>query len=117
MGMTKEQFKRLPKFAQEEIERLSRNLKTCHEDLTAALGTWPEGDTQVRIDYEREFCLPNHTRVVFTGKDYTGKPNGLKVCVHTHPDGHINVEFDDGVIIPSARNVIYIVDNKNVRGR
>lgn len=111
MAMTVEQFKRLPKFAQEEIETLRRNLKTCNEDLSTAMGNWPKGDTMVRIDFEKEFCLPNHTRVVFTGK------NKVRVCVHTHPDGHINVEFNDGVIIPSARNVIYIVDNKNERGR
>ena len=116
MTISTEQFNKLPKFAREEIERLRRNLKTCEEDLATAMGNWPQGDTMVRIDYQREFCLPNHTRVVFTGKDYTGRDR-LKVCVHTHPDGHINVEFNDGVIIPSARNVIYIVDNRNTRGR
>lgn len=111
MAMTAEQFKRLPKFAQDEITTLRRNCKTMREDRDTAMKNWPEGDTKVRIDFENEFFLPNHTRVMFNGK------NGVKVCVHTHPDGHINVEFDDGVIIPSARNVIYIVDNKNQRGR
>ena len=69
-------------------------------------GTNEPSDTQVILEHPRSFYLEKYTRVQFA-------KGNLEVTVNMSPDGHCRVDIGDGVIIPAARNVFYVVDRHN----
>jgi hypothetical protein len=105
-------YVKLPKWVQEDIESLQRKINILEEDYATLQGLNPKSNTKVRMDIgnNKDFYLPKSSRVEFYGLK-------VKVTVMAHPEGYIRISFDDGVIIPSARNAIMITDEHNTSGR
>ena len=102
-------YAKLPKWVREDIEALTRRITKLEKDKEVLLNKFPKSDTIVRFDYPEKMYLPHGTRVEF-------EVPGLVVQVHTDMDGRLRVQFEDGVILPSGRNCIHIVQNKNPKG-
>jgi hypothetical protein len=102
-------YDKLPKWVREDIESLQRYVKKLEKEKEVLLNSHPKSDTVVRLDYPEVVYFPNGSRVEFTVPDLT-------VQVHTDMEGRVRITFDDGVIVPSGRNCIHILPNKNPKG-
>ena len=102
-------YAKLPKWVREDIESLTRHITKLERGREILLHKHPKSDTAIRFDYPNQFYVPNGTRVEFTIP-------GLVVEVRTDMEGRLRVQFEDGVILPSGRNCIHIVQNKNPKG-
>ncbi|MFA4826587.1 MAG: hypothetical protein WC593_15670 [Methanoregula sp.] len=100
---------KLPKWAQEHIAnielrngRLTRDLA---EQLAINTDTHPESNTYYQLWLDGDFTkryLPANSHLTFIGKN-------TKVSVFVDHKGQIRIDIGNGLIMPQARNSIYIV--------
>ena len=103
---TKEEINKLPKWAKEKLHRLlyyNRQLVINNQTLKKEN---PPSNTLVCLEKYEKMYLDNGTRVVFNGKE-------VSVVVYVDMEEIVRVELDDGIILPWARNVIYITGRHN----
>ena len=107
MDYTKEQFEKLPKWAQSELQRLQKLAKTLSKSLSEFNG---ESETNTYlIDGLEEKPLVNNAVIQFC----TG-PNKLnRVTIRVLHDGAIDVNSDSRIsqelaILPRAANSCYL---------
>jgi len=111
--MEPEELKKLPKWAQEKIQKLllhNRHLRVLNNTLRKE---HPESNTAAQIEGYPKYqvmYLPDSTRVLFKGK-------GVEVEVFVDLDGIVRVAIEDGIILPWARNVIYVTDRHNTSNK
>lgn len=112
MNYTQEQFDKLPKWAQSELNQLNNSVKILKSKLDVFEGK-VETNTSIRDGLNRSF-LPNNTVVDFK----TGKNLLNTVSVYVRSNGQIDINTDsrlseDMVILPRAANSFYVafVDN------
>lgn len=104
--MKKEQYDKLPKWAQAEISSLQHRNRVLEEENQMLMGTHKVSDTTVLLEWPKQFYLKPGTRVRFAH-------GSNEVIVHAHLEGHVVVDIGDGVVLPCARNVLHIVDRHN----
>ena len=107
MTYTKEQFEKLPKWAQSEIKSLERYKMSLEQRLSEYKG---EAKTNTYIiEGLEKIPIQNNAQIEFQ----TGEGNNNKVNVYTRKDGSIDVNTDSRightmVVIPRAANSFYI---------
>jgi hypothetical protein len=107
MIITEEQFKKLPKWASQELIRLQREVDSLKEKLDC-IAIDAETNTFI-IDGIDSRPLPKNTQIKFK----TGNHNANRVTVYVTRDGNIDVNTDSRlgqkmVIMPRAANSFYI---------
>lgn len=104
---TKEQFEKLPKWAQDEINSLEMYRKSLHQRLMQFEGK-SETNTYIREGLDR-LPIQNNAHVEFT----TGERNLNTASIYVRGDGTIDVNTDSRlghtmVVMPRAANSFYI---------
>jgi hypothetical protein len=103
---TQEEMDKLPKWSRDKIHKLlyyNRQLTINNQTLKKEN---PPSNTVISLENFEEMYVGNGTRVTFNGKD-------VSVTVNIDFDGIVRVDLNDGIILPWARNVIYISGRKN----
>lgn len=107
MEYTEEQFSKLPKWAQSEINRLKNNNKGLTEKLEQFNG---QGETNTYlVDGMDKKPLPKNSHIDFM----MGERNLNRVSVYVRSNGMVDINADsrlghDVVILPRAANSFYI---------
>ena len=107
---TQEEINKLPKWVKEKIHQLLYHNRQLQVNNRTLKKENPPSNTLVCLEKYEKMYLDNGTRVVFNGKD-------VSVIVYVDLDGIVRVELDDGIILPWARNVIYITGRHNPTNR
>jgi hypothetical protein len=94
-----------PKQIRELISSLTYNNRKLKKENEELKGTLKDTNTFKR-DFDNYIYLENYSRIFFKG-------NEVEVMVHVDTYGKVRVEFGDGVIVPVARNCIYIINKNN----
>lgn len=107
MNYTKEQFEKLPKWAQSEIKVLSQNIKDLSEKMNQLNGD-SETNTYLNDMLDKQ-PLPKNSVIRF----HLGEKNLNHVSVYVNRYGVIDINGDSRlgkkmVIIPQAANAFYI---------
>jgi hypothetical protein len=107
MNYTKEQFDKLPKWAQSEITTLKNNVFTLNNKLSQYEGM-SETNTYLREGMDKK-PLPKNANVEF----YADKTQLNKASIYVRSNGMIDVNTDsrsgdEMVILPRAANSFYI---------
>jgi hypothetical protein len=108
--MTKGQFDKLPKYAQETITNMGRMIRKLSTEKTQLLGQHPKSNTFIHMEWPEKLYVEDYSRVVFKGRD-------VEVTVHVTLEGTVRVDMGDGVIAPSGRNCFHILDHNNKQNR
>lgn len=104
MSMTNEQFFKLPKFAQMEINRLRNDLTWNNKKIDEMLSTEP---SNVQISqYPDNKNLPNNSNIRFNFKS----GNYMEISIY---DEQIRVHGKNAIkVLPSASNAILLDSNE-----
>ena len=102
--MTDEQFARLPKYAQQEIERLRANVEYCQEQLNQC-SVSGNTDTAIRKFGHDDIQLPRGSRIVFGDIETVDR----RIEVHWEREqlvvrgGAIAIE-----VLPRSSNLVFV---------